>query len=144
VLIAIGTVASNVERVEMKLDQLLGEMDSKFDNLGSKLASLEIKSSNHKWENEEQKMIICSQIDKVSSTIDMVVKKIDNMTEIVENDYPMTSRVGGEPGPFPNCRQILGDGAHSARRVLQAPVTQPGASPSAESSEGQAPIRLIV
>ena len=103
----------------MKLDQLLGEVDSKFDNLGSKLASLEIKSSNHKWENEEQKMIICSQIDKVSSTIDMVVKKIDNMTEIVENDYPMTS---------------------SAPR----PVTQPGASPSAESSEGQAPIRLIV
>ena len=128
----------------MKLDQLLGEVDSKFDNLGSKLASLEIKSSNHKWENEEQKMIICSQIDnlcriegefnaKVSSKIDKVVAKLDNVTGIVENDYRMTSSA-------------------------PLPVTQPGASPSAESSEGQgaspsaeiqssegqAPIRLIV
>ena len=124
----------------MKLDQLLGEMDSKFDNLGSKLASLEIKS----WKNEEQKLIIGRMTAAVSSKIDKVVAKLDNVTNIVENDYPMTSRVGGEPGPFPNCRQILRDGAHSARRVLQAPVTQPGASPSAESSEGQAPIRLIV
>ena len=99
----------------MKLDQLLGEMDSKFDNLGSKLASLEIKSC----ENEEQKLIIGRMTAAVSSKIDKVVAKLDNVTDIVENDYPMTS---------------------SAPR----PVTQPGASPSAESSEGQAPIRLIV
>jgi len=110
VLIAIGKVASNVERVEMKLDQLLGEMDSKFDNLGSKLASLEIKSC----ENEEQKLLIGRMTAAVSSKIDKVVAKLDNVTDIVENDYALR------------------------------PVTQPGASPSAESSEGQAPIRLIV